>query len=267
MATTGSPSRPRARPSLIAWSLLVLVMVAGSYPFTFLLAAACFYFPYMLATSNSAMGLRQYTVMAAICGPLIGLVLLWSMLPRRENTQAPGPRLEPSEHPRLFAEIAAIAQSLAEAPPEEIYLTGDLNAFAAEWRDGPGGNKRRTLALGLPLMHVLTIAQFSAVVAHEFAHYYSGDTRLGPLSYRSRAAMARALRSLTNPSLVKAMNRGAKGWTLAIGYAPVGGAILEVVTRLLLGYWKLFLKATQFVSRRQEYRADELACRGNCRTS
>jgi hypothetical protein len=42
--------------------------------------------------------------------------------------------------------------------------------------------------------------------------------------------------------------------------APIGRLIYYVVIRLLLGYWKVFLRATQLVSRRQEYRADEIAC-------
>jgi len=41
-------------------------------------------------------------------------------------------------------------------------------------------------------------------------------------------------------------------------------AILQLLHRLVLillqGYWTIFFRATQFVSRRQEYRADELAC-------
>jgi hypothetical protein len=107
------------------------------------------------------------------------------------------------------------------------------------------------MGLGLPLIQILTVPQFRAVLAHEFGHYYGGDTRLGPWVYTTRAAMVRTLQRMAEPSaLLEIFTRVALA-RLAYGLVMFG----------LGAYWKLFMRVTQVVSRRQEYRADELACR------
>lgn len=103
------------------------------------------------------------------------------------------------------------------------------------------------MGIGLPLVAALNVDEFRAVLAHEFAHYYAGDTSLGPVVYRTRQAMIRTIKNMA--SLSGAM----RVWIAQIAYT--------MVMWILTGYWKLYLRASQFVSRRQEYRADELACR------
>jgi len=41
------------------------------------------------------------------------------------------------------------------------------------------------MVIGLPLMQIMTVSQMRAVLAHEFGHYYGGDTKLGPWVYRT----------------------------------------------------------------------------------
>jgi heat shock protein HtpX len=240
------------RRSLAAWSALAALMVISAYLITLCLAAACIYFPYLLLESgfNAGGQLFLQELALAACGVVMGLTMLWSLVPRREKMTPPGPRLEPRDHPRLFAEIQVIATALNEPVPQDVYLTGTVNAFVAEWGGGFRRRRRRVMGLGLPLMQVLTLAQFRAVLAHEFGHYYSGDTRLGPAVYKGRATMVRTLLSLTRPSAV----------LQAITRLVVARLIYHAVTRVLLAYWKVFLRATQLVSRKQEFRADELAC-------
>src|ERR1700685_1123183 len=56
---------------------------------------------------------------------------------------------------------------------------------------GMGFGSRRIMGLGLPLLSTMTVSQFRAVLAHEFAHYYGGDTSLGPWVYRTKASIVR----------------------------------------------------------------------------
>lgn len=97
---------------------------------------------------------------------------------------------------------------------------------------------------------MLPIAQFRAVLAHEFAHYCGGDTRLGPWVYEARRAMEEVYKNLGKKSNALSFLRR---WGLAAG-----------LHRLLMSglrmYWKLFMRITQAISRRQELRSDELAC-------
>jgi Zn-dependent protease with chaperone function len=83
------------------------------------------------------------------------------------------------------------------------------------------------MGLGLPLLRVLTISQLRAVLAHEFGHYYGGDTKLGPWIYKTRSAIGRTLDSL----------RGHEGWS----------SLLQLP---FLWYGKMFLRITHAVSRR-----------------
>jgi hypothetical protein len=121
-----------------------------------------------------------------------------------------------------------------------------MNAFVTDRGGIMGFGSRRVMGIGLPLVAVLNVEEFRAVLAHEFAHYYSGDTRLGPIVYRTRQTMIRTIKNMASLS-------GAMRVALAqIAYT--------IVMWVLQGYWKLYFRATQLISRRQEYRADELAC-------
>ncbi|MGA8151250.1 MAG: M48 family metalloprotease [Terriglobales bacterium] len=102
------------------------------------------------------------------------------------------------------------------------------------------------MGLGLPLLSAMNVSQFRAILAHEFAHYYGGDTRLGPWLRRAQMAMIRTFQTM-----------GSAGRAMRVAIMQV---LHIVVFGILKWYWLLFLRAINFVSRRQEFRADELAC-------
>ena len=79
---------------------------------------------------------------------------------------------------------------LDEPMPREVYLIGDVNAFVADRGGFMGFGSRRVMGLGLPLLSILSVSQFRAVLAHEFAHYYGGDTSLGPWVYKTQTAIS-----------------------------------------------------------------------------
>jgi len=106
------------------------------------------------------------------------------------------------------------------------------------------------MALGLPLMRVLTVSQLRALLAHEFGHYYGGDTRLAPWVHRTRQAMYRAMVNLGKDS----------GAMTVLRINAVAHLARNLVMAILGWYWRIFLRATLAVSRRLEFRADELAC-------
>ena len=117
-------------------------------------------------------------------------------------------------------------------------------------RGSPERGKKRIMLLGLPLLQLLTISQFRAILAHEFGHYYAGDTRMGPWVFRARMNMAQVLTRLGRDSVVLSF---LSRW-----------AVVAILRLIILGglslWWKLFNRITQHVSRKQEYRCDELAC-------
>jgi heat shock protein HtpX len=135
---------------------------------------------------------------------------------------------------------------LQEPLPREVYLIGEPNAWVADRGGFMGFGSRRVMGLGLPLLGALNISQFRAVLAHEFAHYYGGDTKLGPWLHRTQMAMIRTFQ-----------NMGSVGQAMRVALMQI---LYVVVFGILKFYWKLFLRAIKMVSRRQEFRADELAC-------
>jgi|HubBroStandDraft_6_1064221.scaffolds.fasta_scaffold04678_2 heat shock protein HtpX len=231
------------RRSVALFALLAITMVVVSYVVIVLLAAACVYLPYLAFTSTehppAQLGLL------VLGGIVVGATILWSLVPRREKFEAPGLLLEPPAHPRLFAELHSIAAALNEPLPREVYLIGQVNAFVADRGGIIGFGSRRVMGIGLPLLSSLTVSEMRAVLAHEFAHYYSGDTRMGPWVYKTQSAMIRAFRNIGS--------LGELGRIAALQFMNM------VATFILKWYFIFFLRVINFVSRKKEYRADELA--------
>lgn len=242
-AMPSPPVEIRPRRFMAFFALLSIAMVVASYVFVLLLAGACVYLPYLLLDENESPGLQ--IVALFIFGIIIAATMVWSLIPRRQSFKAPGLLLERSTQPRLFSEIENIAAALKEPMPSEVYLIGDVNAFVAD-RGGFFGSGRRVMGLGLPLLSILTVSQFRAVLAHEFAHYYGGDTSLGPWVYRAQTAIVRVFQNI-----------GSIGKLARIA---VLGLMYMVVATLMKWYFQLFLRAMSLASRQREYRADELAC-------
>lgn len=215
--------------SLAGRALLAVVLMIGFYILAVAIAAGLLYIPY----AEMTYGNRIHIKLALIC-VVAALAILWSVLPRFDKFEPPGPQLTRDQHPRLFDELDGVAKSTGQAMPSEVYLVPDVNAWVAQRGGIMGFASRRVMGLGLPLMRMLTRSQFRAVLAHEFGHYHGGDTKLGPWIYKTRGAIGRTLQSLGD------------------------GSWLQFP---FLWYGKMFLRITHAVSRRQEFVADELAAR------
>jgi len=219
---------PSAPVPLAARALLAVGLTIGFYLLALGVAAVLLYIPYAEWTYTG----RVYAYLAVSCvAGALGIV--WSILPRPERFVPPGPRLEPRSHPELFRVLREIATDTGQSMPVEVYLVPDLNAWVRDRGGVFGLGSRRMMGLGLPLLQLLSVDQLRAVLAHEFGHYYGGDTRLGPWIYRTRAAISRTLMRLH-------------------------GSLLQ---KPFVLYGELFQRITLAISRRQELAADALAAR------
>jgi heat shock protein HtpX len=222
-----------ARPSMFSRAVMAVVLMIGFYLLALGIAFGLFYLPYAEMTYAH----RLHIKLALFCG-LGGLAILWSILPRFDKFEAPGPLLTKEQHPKLFAELESVAAAVQQSMPVEVYLVSDVNAWVTQRGGVMGFGSRRVMGMGLPLMRLLTKSQFKAVLAHEFGHYHSGDTQLGPWIYKTRGALARTVHTLS----------GDDG----------EGSLLQIPFNL---YSKMFLRITHAISRQQEFVADELAAR------
>ncbi|HKE22797.1 MAG TPA: M48 family metallopeptidase [Bryobacteraceae bacterium] len=237
-------SAPR-RPTLLFWGALTALVVVCAYIIALGLAVALALLGIGILASFS------WTAVIVSVGALTcAAAILWSIVPRRDKFSPPGPALEPSSHRRLFEEISAVAAEFGEPMPASVYLMLEPNAWVAQRGGLMGIGSRRVMALGLPLIAVLTVSEFRAVLAHEFGHYYGGDTGIGPWVQKAREALARSLQSLASDS----------GFLHVLSRWAYVAFLRLVVVFIFSTYWKLSLRLTLLVSRRWEYRADELAC-------
>jgi len=214
-------------PSLAKRALLAVALMVGFYLLALGLVGLLIFIPY----AEWTYGGRLHVQLGAGCVVLAGMIL-WLIVPRVDRFAAPGPRLEASRHPQLFAELSRIAQTVGQAMPAEVYLTAEANAWVSQRGGVMGLGSRRVMGLGLPLLQLLTVSQLRAVLAHEFGHYHGGDTKLGPWIYQTRYTIARTIRGV-----------GERSWLQGI----------------FVWYWNIFMQATRSISRQQEFTADKLA--------
>src|SRR5688572_19571668 len=220
--------RKTESPSLVGRVVLALALTLGFYVMALGIAAGLLWIPYELFKTTEHVN-GQITIFCVVTACLI----LYSVFPRRDVFEAPGPELSESEYPALFALLRRVAQATSQAMPVHVYLVPDLNAWVANRGGIVGVGSRRVMGLGLPTFQALTIPQFAAVIAHEFGHYHHGDVALGPLLYRLRAGLGRTLHALEERR--------------------------NFVAIPFRWYGNLFLRVTGGVSRKQEFGADALA--------
>jgi heat shock protein HtpX len=232
------------RRSVALFALLAMGMVLLSYAVVLATAGLCVYLPYLAVTGMQSLHIQ--IIFLLIGGVVIAGTILFSIIPRRDEFTAAGPLLERSAHPRLFAELDFIAEVLREPLPREVYLIGDVNAYVGDRGGLLGFGSRRIMGLGLPLLSALSVSEFRAILAHEFAHYYGGDTTLGPWIYKTQTAVARTFRNISSLAESTAL--------------PHMFRLMQtLVTYLLSWYFIFFMRVIHFVYRKNEFRADEIA--------
>ena len=240
-----------AGPSLVVRALVALVLMlvflataVAAVVGLLLVAKWCFLVvPEIRGRGVIAMILAGLACVAA------ALVVAWSVLPRPDRFEPPGPEVTAAEQPALFAELRAVAAATGEAMPAHVYLVDDVNAFVTERGGLLGVGSRRVMGLGLPLLRTLTVSELRAVIAHEMGHFYGGDTKLGPWIHKTRASMVRTVINL---------GRAGQGAAAVHAFIPF---LFAIVRAPFLWQAKGYLRVSQAVSRAQEYSADGVAVR------
>ncbi|MBW3650573.1 MAG: M48 family metallopeptidase [Actinobacteria bacterium] len=216
--------------SLTGRALLAVALLAGVLVLAIGLVAALVAINvvmWRLGRIQVAVVIATVAVVAAFGRALIAMV-------RRPPEPEDEVEVPADAEPELHATVREIAAVAGAAPPDRIVLVAAVNAYVREFGPllglVPG---RRTLAIGTPLLDVLTVSQLRSVLAHELGHFAGGDTRLGPVTYRTEIALRRMIESLRGRDLAQ----------------------------VFVAYWKLQHRITAAVRRGQELVADRAAVR------
>ena len=213
-------------PSLFGRACLALGLMVFFYAFAILLAVILFAIPVFIYETTERINFH----LLVMCWLAAGCIVV-SIIPQRARFVAPGPLLSEAEYPALFDVIRQVARVTGQEMPREVYLLHDMNAFVSQRGGVMGFFSWRIMGIGLPLLEILTIPEFKAVLAHEFGHYRRGDTSLGPWIYVTRASIIRTIENMSN----------------------------DFIRILFVWIGKLFLRITHAVSRQEEFAADAVA--------
>jgi Zn-dependent protease with chaperone function len=241
-----------------------LILLAGFYLLGFVMLgalAALDWVAMRYASGSAPLKLVILSVLLAI--PIVqGMFTLRT--PKAEPL--PGLRVTEQHEPALWATVRALAEQTGTRAPDEIILTGDVNAAVSEDATFLG------LKPGRRLMTGLSEPQLQAVLAHEFGHYTHHDTRLSAITLRGRLQVIRTVAALHERSDKKISKertkqekknarrvaRGKEGGEATTGLA---GLSYRLAAKPFLWYGIFYLRASQGVGRRQELAADLAAAR------
>jgi len=223
------------------------VALVLSYLILIALALGCLAIPlaYARALIFGEIHLNIGVLLVAPFG-LAGFTILRSLIPRRE-LKLPGVLIDPLREPHLMAEVGSIAAALNVTLPAEVRLVVDADAFVIQHGGFMGFGGRRTLGLGIPILSALSVSQFRAILAHEFAHFYSGDTHLKAWLWKTLTSMGQVEENLEREASAMSDRR-----LLSIPH--------KVLLKALGLYWSGFMRLILMISRRQEFHSDEIAC-------
>ncbi len=177
------------------------------------------------------------------------------------------------DQPELWHAVRSLADRSGTRAPDEILLTGEVNAAVSE--DArllgllPG---RRRLYLGVPLLTGLTEPQLHSVIAHELGHYGNADTRLAGITRRGRDCVIRTVaafqerehkrigkeRSRQEEAAARRLRKGRKAKRVDTRGAGFG---YRMTAKPFQAYARFYLRATSSVGRQQELAADRMAVR------
>jgi len=244
------PLVSKSGKGLAGRGLIAISLFVGYYVLALAVAGTLFFIAYVVQTGPIHIFWFNLSCIVA------GFLVLLSIIPRIDRFVAPGPRLSPEIHPRLFEEIGRVARALHQKAPRDVYLIPEPNAWVAQRGGLMGLGSRRVMGVGLMYLQVLTVEEFRTVLAHEFGHFWGGDTKLGPWVFRTRANIERTLQRLGGQKTAVLDEMAKKGGHF---WGGLFGNIQEAAMKPFELYGNMFLRITCGISRRQEFVADQLA--------
>ncbi len=197
----------------------------------------------------------------AVALSLLTLFLVKGLFKGRKAERTAHVQLKPTDHPELFAFIARVYADAGAPPPRRVYVSPDVNAALIYSTSVVNLviPPSKDLLLGLGLVNVVTLAEFKAVLAHEFGHFAQRSVGLGTYLYVANRVMHDVIHSRDG------LDRFVDGWAaidLRISFpAWILKGMLWVIRGILSKAYTALNLTHLSLSRQMEYNADAVAVR------
>jgi Zn-dependent protease with chaperone function len=223
--------------------LLALVLFYLSLPFVFVGMLIVFLVALAIALAthrDRGSGDVNAAMLRASGG---GVMAVFKAMFARVGTGSFGLRKTREEAPKLYAALAEVAQRVDTDPVDEVWIAPGADFGVHQEGRGPFGvfgGRKRVLTLGLCVMHYLSVSEFKAILAHEYAHFSHADTFWNRFLFQVTLSLRTAMREMARTG----------GWFTYVN--PF--------------YWFFWLYSRSYsllssgFSRSREFLADRMAC-------
>lgn len=252
-----------------SYRLQVAAMIAGLFGFLalyLLLVTAAGLLAYWLVAlplpregGRGLGGILLVKIGGALAAGLLCVFLFKGLFKGQRGGQPADTPLREEDHPELFAFIRRVYTDAGAPPPARVFVSPDVNAalvFDSSLLSlflPP----RKDLLIGLGLVNVVTLAEFKAVLAHEFGHFAQSSVGLGSYLHVANRVMTDIVYSRD------ALDRFVDGWAsldIRVSFPAWGlKGVLWVVRKLLGGVLQGLNLLHLSLSRQLEYNADNVA--------
>jgi Zn-dependent protease with chaperone function len=162
---------------LVLFLLLYLALVAGS--------AWLFWTALVAPLAGEGRGPVFLKIGSIAITGFLFIFLVKGLFKRQGSDDSLKVEIFEKDQPELFAFIRRVCSDTKAPSPYRVFLTPEVNA--AVFYETSILNLifpvRKNLMIGLGLVNMLTLAEFKAVLAHEFGHFAQSSMRLGSYVY------------------------------------------------------------------------------------
>jgi Zn-dependent protease with chaperone function len=252
-----------------AYRLRVIAMIGGLFLFLvlyliFIAAAGLLAYWLLMLPMPNIGGRGIILVLIFKFGGAFAAILLWLFLFKglfkgQKVEHSTHVRLQEKDYPELFAFIRHVYQDTGSPRPRHVYVSPDVNA-ALVYNTSLINlfiPPRKDLLIGLGVVNVVNLAEFKAIMAHEFGHFAQRSVGLGSYLYIANRVMHDVIYSRDS------LDQFVDNWgqqDIRVSFPAWGlKGVLWVVRKILAGTFRAINLVHLSLSRQLEYNADNVA--------
>lgn len=241
--------------SIIAFLLLYVLLVVAALA----LAAGCVWLGLFVIFAAP----KGFVILIGVGLMALGVLIVWFLLKFlfavSKDDMSHAIEVTEATQPKLFAFIRQLVAETGTQFPKKIFLTPDVNASvfynSSFW--SMFFPVRKNLNIGLGLVNTINVAEFKAVMAHEFGHFSQRSMKLGSFVYQVNRIIYNML--YDNSGYSKLLEGFANISGIFALFAKLTAFIIGQIQSLLQAMYKFVNKRYMSLSREMEFHADTVA--------